>query len=436
MVDNVESSPEDDRHSSRRLRLQTLVRLRWLAVGGQAVTVFIVAFWLKFPLPLVACAALIAALAAVNFYLMIRYPPTHRLYPGAAFSLLGFDLLQLCALLFITGGLANPFAALVCVPVIISFASQPIRFSTVLILIAMVCITILAFSPFPLPWFDGVEINVHTVMQFGVWCSIASTMAFAAFYAYRVSMEASQLADALAATELVLQREKHLSQLDGLAAAAAHELGTPLATISVVAKEMERELKDDDRFREDVQLLRSQSERCRDILRRLATLSAEGEAHLRRLPLSSMMEEIVAPHREFGIKLELIEKSPRKGEPVTDRNAGIMYGLGNLIENAVDYARDKVTVTVEHDARKVRITIEDDGEGYSSDILTRIGEPYVTKRQREDRAGGLGLGLFIAKTLLERSGASLVFENRMPETAGARVRVEWPRMMIDANSTK
>ena len=436
MVDNVVSSPEEDRHSSRRLRLQTLVRLRWLAVGGQAVTVFIVAFWLKFPLPLGACAALIAALAAVNFYLMIRYPPTHRLYPGAAFVLLGFDLLQLCALLFITGGLANPFAALVCVPVIISFASQPIRFSTVLILIAMVCITILAFSPFPLPWFDGVEINVHTVMQFGVWCSIASTMAFAAFYAYRVSMEASQLADALAATELVLQREKHLSQLDGLAAAAAHELGTPLATISVVAKEMERELGQDERFKEDVQLLRSQSERCRDILRRLATLSAEGEAHLRRLPLSSMMEEIVAPHREFGIKLELIEKSPRKGEPVTDRNAGIMYGLGNLIENAVDYARDKVIVTVEHDVRKVRITVEDDGDGYSPDILTRIGEPYVTKRQREDRAGGLGLGLFIAKTLLERSGASLVFENRMPETAGARVRVEWPRMLIDANSTK
>ncbi len=436
MVDDVESLTDDGRHRSRRLRLQTLIRLRWLAVGGQALTVFVVAFWLKFPLPLFASATLIAALALVNFYLMIRYPPTHRIDPGAAFVLLGFDLLQLCALLFITGGLANPFAALVCVPVIISFASQPIRYSTALILVAMVCITILAFSPFPLPWFDGVEINVHNVMQFGVWCSIASTMAFAAFYAYRVSMEASQLADALAATELVLQREKHLSQLDGLAAAAAHELGTPLATISVVAKEMERELKDDERFREDVQLLRSQSERCRDILRRLATLSAEGDAHLRRLPLSSMMEEIVAPHREFGIKLELVEKNSRKGEPVTDRNAGIMYGLGNLIENAVDYARDKVTVTVEHNQRSVRITVEDDGEGYSPDILTRIGEPYVTKRQREDRAGGLGLGLFIAKTLLERSGASLIFENRAPQGAGARVRVEWPRMLIDAHSTK
>jgi len=436
MVDNADSKTQEDRHSSRRLRLQTIVRLRWLAVAGQAVTVFIVAFWLKFPLPLIASCSLIAALAWVNFYLTIRYPPTHRLEAPAAFALLGLDLLQLSALLFITGGLANPFAALVCVPVIISFASQPIRYSTALIVFAMVCITILAFSPFPLPWFDGVEINVHNVMQFGVWCSIASTMAFAAFYAYRVSMEASQLADALAATELVLQREKHLSQLDGLAAAAAHELGTPLATISVVAKEMERELKDDDRFREDVQLLRSQSERCRDILKRLTSMSTEGDAHMRRLPLSSMIEEILEPYRESQIALDLIEKSPRKGEPVTERNAGILYGLGNLIENAVDYAREKVTITVEHDHRRVLIVIEDDGNGYAPDILTRIGEPYVTRRQKEDTAGGLGLGLFIAKTLLERSGAVLVFENREPEGAGARIRVQWPRMLIDAHSTK
>ncbi|PST64773.1 MULTISPECIES: ActS/PrrB/RegB family redox-sensitive histidine kinase [Rhizobium] len=433
---DADAKPQDDHHTSRRLRLQTLVRLRWLAVGGQTVTVMIVAFWLKFPLPLLACCVLIACLAWINFFLTLRYPPTHRLEPPAAFALLGLDLLQLCGLLLITGGLANPFSALVCVPVIISFASQPIRYSMTLIVLAMICITGLAFSPFPLPWYDGVEINVHSVMQLGVWCSIASTMAFAAFYAYRVSMEATQLADALSATELVLQREKHLSQLDGLAAAAAHELGTPLATISVVAKEMERELREDDRFREDVALLRSQSERCRDILRRLTTLSSEDEAHMRRLTLSSMMEEIIAPHREFGIKLELIEKSPRVGEPVLNRNAGIMYGLGNLIENAVDYARKKVTVTVEYDPNTLAIVIEDDGNGYSADILTRIGEPYVTTRQRDDTAGGLGLGLFIAKTLLERSGAVLIFGNRDPETPGARIRIEWPRMLIDSNSTK
>ncbi len=436
MITETDAKPPHDYNSSRRLRLQTIVRLRWLAVGGQTATVMIVAFWLKFPLPLLPCSVLIACLAWINFFLTLRYPATHRLEPPAAFALLGLDLLQLCGLLFITGGLANPFSALVCVPVIISFASQPIRYSMVLIVSAMICITALAFSPFRLPWYDGVEINVHNVMQLGVWCSIASTMAFAAFYAYRVSMEASQLADALAATELVLQREKHLSQLDGLAAAAAHELGTPLATISVVAKEMERELSHDERYREDVALLRSQSERCRDILRRLTTLSSEDEAHMRRLTLSSMMEEIIAPHREFGINLEFIEKSPRSGEPILNRNAGIMYGLGNLIENAVDYARSKVTVTVEYDTDTLVIVIEDDGNGYSPDILTRIGEPYVTSRQRDDTAGGLGLGLFIAKTLLERSGAVLVFGNRDPETPGARIRIEWPRMLIDSNSTK
>ncbi|CAN7357378.1 ActS/PrrB/RegB family redox-sensitive histidine kinase [Rhizobium sp. LjRoot30] len=416
--------------SSRRLRLQTLVWLRWLAVGGQAVTVIIVAFWLQFPLPLLAAGLLIGSLAAANFYLAVRYPATHRLEPPAAFALLGFDLVQLSALLFITGGLANPFAPLVCVPVIISFASQPIRYSMILLVAAIAATTALAFSPFSLPWYSDRAVSVHVVMLLGVWCAIASTTAFAAFYVHRVSSEARQLGDALTATELVLQREQHLSQLDGLAAAAAHELGTPLATISVVAKEMERELGGDERFREDVQLLRSQSERCRDILRRLTTLSSGDEAHMRLLPLSSLIEEVMAPHREFGIKLELVEKSERAGEPVGLRNPGILYGLGNLIENAVDYAREKVTVTVEHTPHEVVVVIEDDGEGYTPDILTRIGEPYVTSRQRDDTAGGLGLGLFIAKTLLERSGARLTFANQ----PGARIRVAWPRALMEAGN--
>ena len=423
--------------TSRHIRLQTLVRLRWLAVAGQTVTVLIVGLLLRFPLPLQEAAILVGALAIANLALSAWFPQTHRLGPRSALALLAFDLLQMGALLFITGGLANPFAPLICVPVIIAFASQPLRHALTLIVFALTCTTVLAFSPYAVPWYEGETLRIQPIMQLGVWCAIASMMMFAAFYAYRVSHEASLLADALAATELVLEREKHLSQLDGLAAAAAHELGTPLATISVVAKEMERELSENDKFREDVLLLRSQSERCRDILRRLTSLSAESEEHMRRLPLSSMIEEVIAPHRQFGITIELVEKDDRTKEPVGNRNAGILYGLGNLIENAVDYARSKVIVTVEHNAERVAVTIEDDGQGYAPDILSRIGEPYMTKRPREDeRAGGLGLGLFIAKTLLERSGAFIRFGNRVGDEAGARIQIEWPRAVMDAEASK
>ncbi|MBR0557601.1 ActS/PrrB/RegB family redox-sensitive histidine kinase [Ciceribacter sp. L1K23] len=429
------SSPGFD-NTSRRLRLETLVRLRWLAVAGQSVTVFAVAFWLHFDLPVVASLGLIAALALANISLSLLFPPTHRLKPLAASGLLALDLLQLAALLFITGGLANPFAPLMCVPVIISFASQPLRHSIGLMVLAVVAVTVLFLSPFPLPWFSGEILNVKPLMQVATWCSVISMMGFAAFYAYRVSKEASLLADALAATELVLQREKHLSQLDGLAAAAAHELGTPLATISVVAKEMERELGQDERFGEDVQLLRSQSERCRDILRRLTSLPSESEEHMRRLTLSSMMEEVMAPHREFGIAVELIETKTQEPEPLLSRNPGILFGLGNLIENAVDFAKSRVVVFVGHNQDTISIVLEDDGPGYSLDILARIGEPYMTTRTRPDSAGGLGLGLFIAKTLLERSGAKLRFENRAAPEPGARVSVIWPRQRLDISSTK
>ncbi len=415
-------------HFGGRIRLQTLIRLRWLAAAGQTLTILLVHVWLDFHLPFAMAAALIAALAVVNIVLTVRHPATYRLAPMPTLALLGFDLSQMAALIYITGGLSNPFAPLLCVPVIISSASQPIRYTVALGGLLLLFISLLAFSPYPLPWYPDRTFTMPAVLLTGTWFAILSMTAFAAFYAYRVSVEARQLSDALAATELVLQRENHLSQLDGLAAAAAHELGTPLATISVVAKEMERALGQDEQFSEDLQLLRSQSERCKDILRRLTTLSTEGEASLRQLPFSSLVEEALAPYREFGIELKLVEHSARAGEPVFRRNAGIIYGLGNLIENAVDYASERVIITTEYDPDRLQVCIEDDGPGYSNDILQRIGEPYVTSRGQYDSAGGLGLGLFIAKTLLERSGAKLTFRNGK---SGAKVIVEWPRSRID-----
>lgn len=416
---------------SRWLRLETAVRLRWLAVAGQLATLALVGFALGFPLRIAESAALVAMLAGINLWLQIRFPASHRLGPGASFFLLGFDLMQLCGLLFVNGGLVNPFAPLVCVPVIIASASLPLRHSVGLGGLAVLLVTALAFSPFSLPWYPQSEIKLQPEMMIGIWFAIICTMSFAGFYTYRVSHEAHQLADALAATELVLEREKHLSQLDGLAAAAAHELGTPLATISVVAKEMQRAIKPDDPLAEDIALLIGQSGRCRDILKRLTTLSGEPEAHMNRLPLTSLIEEVIAPHRDFGIRLDVGIRSDGEREPVGTRNPGIVYGLGNLIENAVDYARESVSIAVFHDRQEVRITISDDGEGFSPDVLARIGEPYMTRRFGASKAGGLGLGLFIAKTLLERSGASLAFGNRK-DGAGAEVSVSWPRWRMDS----
>lgn len=431
------SDPEefalDELVKSRLLRLQTLIRLRWLAVAGQTLSILLVEFYLEFPLPILFCLALVAVSAMLNLYLTARHPSSRRLSSKAAMYVLGFDILQLASLLFMTGGLANPFSVLFCVPVIISAGTLPAKRTILLGVVTFICVTLLGFVSFPLPWYEGVNLEIPSVFLIGVWIAILSTTAFAAFYAYRVSAEANDLANALTATELALQREQHLSAIDGLAAAAAHELGTPLATISVVAKEMQHALGEDDAFREDVQLLRSQSERCRDILKRLTTLSAEDEAHMRRLPLSSLIEEVVAPHREFGIDIKDTIDAETENEPIGRRNPGILFGLGNLMENAVDFAAKSVELKAFYNADTITMTISDDGPGYSQSIIQQIGEPYMKQRTGTelDKAGGLGLGLFIAKTLLERSGATMQFSNKPYPKSGAIVSISWPRSALD-----
>jgi two-component system, sensor histidine kinase RegB len=416
-----------DTQYSQRLRLNTLIWLRWLAIVGQSSAVVIVAYALDFPLPVSLCFALIACSAWLNIFLSFRYPATHRLSPNAAGNILLFDSLQLAGLLYVTGGLTNPFSLLLTVPVVVSATSLPLRMTAVLGALAVAAASMLVFFHLPLPWYQGSSLAMPFIYTAGMWVAVVSSILFTAVYAYRVAQEARLLANALAATELVLQREQHLSALDGLAAAAAHELGTPLATIALVAREMEKALGSDPRFREDVTLLRSQSERCREILKRLTSLSSEGEVHLARLPLTSLVEEISAPHRDFGIAIELAPGEQAGPEPVGRRNPGVIYGLGNLVENAVDFAKSKVTVRWRWDNARIVISVIDDGPGFPPDIIDRIGEPYMSTRQGIEPGGGLGLGLFIAKTLLERSGATMRFTNSLVPGEGATVEVSWPR---------
>jgi two-component system sensor histidine kinase RegB len=288
------------------------------------------------------------------------------------------------------------------------------------------------FYHLPLPWFPGSELAMPFIYVFGMWLAVVASISFTGIYAWRVAEEARMLADALNATELVLQREQHLSAIDGLAAAAAHELGTPLATIALVSREMEKALGNDPRYREDVALLRTQSERCREILKRLNSLSSEVDTPLMRLPLSSMIEEVVAPHRDFGIKITVEAPKQAGAEPVGQRKPGVIYGLGNLVENAVDFAKSNVWVRWRWSEATVSLTITDDGPGFLADVIDRIGEPYMSTRQGTEPGGGLGLGLFIAKTLLERSGATIRFRNSSEQGEGAVVEISWSRAAFAA----
>src|SRR5215207_1587151 len=426
-------------HHARHLRLDTLVRLRWLAIAGQSAAVIGVRFGLGFPLPFALCLLVIVASVWVNLLLRIQYPASHRLSDNIATALLAFDILQLAGLLYLTGGLENPFAMLFLAPVLISATALTPERTLGLGLLAIGCATLLVLTHKPLPWYPGQSFTLPFLYVTGIWAAIALGTAFTGIYAWRVAEEARQLAQALAATEIVLAREQHLSQLDGLAAAAAHELGTPLATIALVVKELGRELPREGPVAEDLALLREQVERCRGILAKLTSLGEDQEGFLETITVSHLVEEIVGPDRPLEVAVEVIRAGDGP-EPKCRRSPGVVHGLDNLVDNAIDFAAGKVTVEARWTRDQVFIEIRDDGPGFAPEVLLRVGEPYVTtrggdRREREG-GGGLGLGLFIAKTLIERSGAQIAFGNAEPPASGALVRIVWPRIAFERGTER
>src|SRR5471030_486520 len=356
----------------RNVRLDTLLRLRWLAIIGQTTAVVVVYYGLDFELPIWPCMAVIVLAVWLNVMLRVRFSPSQRVEPDRAAWLLAFDTAELAALLFLTGGLQNPFAFLFLAPVLLSATALPPRLTLILGGFAMLCATILLFVHYPLPWENEDPLDLPWIYMLGVWLSILLSILFIGLYSWQITEEGRQLAEALAATEVVLEREQHLSQLDGLAAAAAHELGTPLSTISVIAKELERAIPPDSPHGDDVRLLREQATRCRDILAKLTELSSGGEP-FDRMPLTALIEEVVAPHRNFGVAIDVTAPPARGSEPVGARNPAILYGLGNLFENAVDFARERVVVDAQWSEETIAVTISDDGPGFAPEIMGRIG---------------------------------------------------------------
>jgi len=421
------------------VRLRTLITLRWVALAGQGAAVATAGFGFGFTLPMGWCFAVIAAPALVNMVLTRLHPASKRLNERDAMLSLLFDITQASTLLALTGGLTNPFAVLLLAPVTIAASVLTLRSTLILASAAMAATSLLLVAHRPLRFEDGALLRPPDLYLLGIWAAITVGIVFTALYTRRIGMETARMAEALSAAQLALSREQRLTAIGALAAAAAHELGTPLATIKLISGELARELKNQPEHAEDLALLRAQADRCREILRDLSE-GGRSDAQMGQAPLLTLMEEAAGPHRLRGKTVVFrINGAPAaaagESQPMLARRPEIIQGLRNLVQNAVDFAATTIWVDARERESTLRISVSDDGPGFKPEVLSMLGDPYVTTRGRSrkpDHDGeyqGMGLGLFIAKTLLERSGARVVFTNGAggADPGGAVVAAIWPR---------
>jgi two-component system sensor histidine kinase RegB len=410
------------------VRLRSLVLIRWIAVAGQAFTAGVVTWGLNFDYPVVPVAAAIALSAALNLGFELSQPGATRLNDRETAVFLGFDTLQLTFLLFFTGGISNPFSLLMLAPVAIAGSTLGVRSVVVLSALTALCAGFVAVFHFPLPW-DGPPPELPPIYMVAIWASLTLSIILIAVYTWRVAEEARQMGDALAAASAALAHEQRMASLGALAAAAAHELGSPLSTISLVAREMQREVELDDPLKPDVDLLVEQSERCRSILARLTVDPAVDVSEAYSVvSVPALVEAASEPWRREGIDIEYTQTRAAadapQAPPVMVRGPEFLQGVGNLVHNAVSFARTRVSVTTRWTRDWVEVEIADDGPGFPEMLLDELGSPFVSTRAGS--RGHMGLGTFIAKTLLERTGAVVRFSNRPPaEGSGARVVVRW-----------
>lgn len=438
----------DSRTRSHWVRLRTLIWLRWVAIVGQITAISVAQHWFGLEMHVGLSFMAVGMAIIANLLAIFIYPENKRLSESEAMWMLMFDIGQLAFLLFVSGGLNNPFALLILAPVTISATALRLRSTLVLGLTASALMTFVAFYHLPLRNAFGEVEQLPPIFLFGFWMAIVIGVTFLAAYASRVMSEINSMSDALLATQMALAREQKLTDLGGVVAAAAHELGSPLATIKLVSTELMEELDDRPEQKDDAALIRDQADRCRDILRSMGR-AGKDDLQVHVAPLANVVSEAAEPHQDRGKSVHF-ELSPTEGhdprEPLIRRRSEVIHGLRNLIQNAVDFANETVWIEVQWSDDQVGIRIIDDGEGFSPHVLARIGDPYVrskkTEAERAKRPGyeGMGLGMFIAKTLLERTGADLTFANGFDpyveidaspcSRCGAVVEVVWPRAAL------
>ena len=417
------------------LRLRTLVNVRWMVIVGEVMLMAAMGLGLGYQAPYGGCALVIATGALVNLATGLIWPKQRVLNDLEAVTHLSFDILQLSALLALIGGSVNPFVLVLLAPVTLAAATQPLRPLLLVGALGALCSILLAIWALPYP---AVHPSPRLTIEFRLTAGVANVagMALIAGYVRQSVVDAARMALALDVTRTVLAREQQLSALGALAAAAAHELGTPLATISIIAKELSREAPTT-AVKADADLLIVQAERCREILRRLAATpdQASDEVH-GRLSLRQLVQEVIAPHATTSadVRVEAIVTGAKGVKtPAIRRLPEITHAFTSLVENAVDFARSEILVSARFDADTITIEVRDDGRGFSAEILPKLGEPYVTSRPGAEgsRTGhvGMGLGFFISKTLLERTGAVVTYYNGKPQ--GAIVSARWKRSELE-----
>ena len=443
---NQDLFPESKR--GEWIRLRTTIFIRWVAVTGQLAAIIIAFQYFELALDLSLCFFAVGLSALANIVASLFFPESKRLSELENVFMILFDLFQLAFLLFLTGGLNNPFSFLLVAPVVVSAAALKKKSTIIIGSAAVLIVTLLSYFFVPLETLSGKTLTIPDIFLFGNWVAISTGIVFLAFYSNRVTSELNTMSDALFATQAALSREQKLTDLGGVVAAAAHELGTPLATIKLTSSELIEELKNFPELHDDAMLIRDQADRCGDILNGMGG-AGKDDLQMHQTLLAEIIREAAEPHSQRGVTIETKISDGHKGgidEPYIIRRPEIIHGLRNMIQNAVDFATSKVWVESSWTKESITITISDDGYGYPPNLLGRLGDPFLgAKIGKGNRQGyeGMGLGLFIAKTLLERTGAKISFSNgdrnqtsahSKREASGAIVEIYWPRKKVESTS--
>ena len=412
-----------------RITLETLINIRWIAIVGQFFTVSVVEYFLKFEFPYFGTLTLIFLSALVNVYLEINKSKFLTINNFYATLSIFYDLVQLILLLFMTGGLSNPFSILIIVPTTISVTYLSRGSSQFIVTCSIIFSTVIAFYHMPLPYPVNESLVLPKYYNIGLWLSLGIGIIFLGNYAYQLGRDNRVRSTALSRLEEELTKEKVVNSVGGMAAAAVHELATPLATISLVSKELQKQLKDNSNIKEDINLLIEQSERCSSILKDIAQRKQKDE-FIENISPKELINETVFSLNNISNKEINVENLNLNQRMKMTKKTEISYALRNFIENSIKFAKNKINIEIDQNKKRTAITISDDGDGFNKDIIANLGQPYLHSDNIKKNKKGMGLGVFISKSLLERCLAQVTFRNNK-SLPGASVKIVWNNSQLE-----